>query len=231
MVLKVLPHIPWWFFKLCRFGREDDPHTEQERYDFLRYMVKRVNRSGRVTVKVYGAENIPEENGFILFPNHQGLFDVLAIIDGNPKPFGVLVKKEVKDVILVKQVIALLRGRSIDREDTRSAVTLINEIAGEVKSGRNYLIFPEGTRSRQGNLILDFKAGTFKSAMKAKCPIVPIALIDCFKPFDIVSIKKETVQVHFLEPICYDQYMGLKSVEIAHLVHDRIQAKINEFKG
>lgn len=231
MVLKSLPHVPIWFYKLCRFGRADDPHTEQERYDFLRYMVKRVNKSGRVTIDVHGAENLPEENGFIMFPNHQGLFDVLAIIEGNPHPFGVVIKKEAADIILIKQVVALLRGHAIDREDTRSAVTLINEISEEVKSGRNYLIFPEGTRSRKGNEILDFKAGTFKSAMKAKCPIVPVALIDSFKPFDVSSINMETVQVHFLEPLNYDQYMGMKSMEIAHLVHDRIQSKIDEFKG
>ena len=104
-------------------------------------------------------------------------------------------------------------------------------MAEEVKEGRNYLIFAEGTRSRNGNEILDFKGGTFKSALRAKCPIVPVALIDCFKPFDISSIKRETVQVHFLEPIFYEQYIGMKSTEIAHLVHDRIQAEIYEAIG
>lgn len=231
MVIRNLPYVPGWFYKLCRLGCDNDTHTEQERYDFLRDLVKRVNRTGRVTIDVHGVENIPERDGFVMFPNHQGLFDVLAIIEGNPHPFGVVVKKEAANIILVKQVIKLLRGRSIDRADTRSAITLINEISEEVKAGRNYLIFPEGTRSRNGNQILEFKGGTFKSAVKAKCPIVPVALIDSFKPFDVSSINKETVQVHFLEPLNYDQYMGLKTVEIAHLVHDKIQSKIDEFKG
>jgi len=58
---------------------------------------------------------------------------------------------------------------------------------------------------------------------------VPVALINSFKPFDIRSIKEETVQVHFLKPIEYDQYIGMKTKEIAHLVHDRIQEEINKF--
>lgn len=227
MVVKNFFNIPAWFYKLCRLGREEDTHTEQERYDFLREMVKKVNRSGRVTIEVHGCSNLPEQNGFIMFPNHQGLFDVLAIIEASPYPFGTVIKKEAADIILIKQVIRLLRGLSMDRKDIRSSMKIINQMTEEVKQGRNYLIFAEGTRSRQGNEILEFKAGTFKSAVNAKCPIVPVALINSFKPFDISSINKETVQVHFLEPVLYEQYMGMKTTEIAHLVHDKIKEKIN----
>ena len=229
MVLKNFFHIPAWFYKLCMLGREKDPHTEKERYDFLRMIVKKVNKSGHVTIDVHGVENLPEENGFVLFPNHQGLFDVLAIIEANPHPFGAVVKKEVANIILIKQVLQLIRGFSIDREDIRSSLKLINQISEEVKGGRNFLIFAEGTRSKNGNRILDFKGGTFKSAVNAKCPIVPVALIDSFKPFDIASIKREVVQVHFLEPLVYEQYIGMKTTEIAHLVHNQIQEKIDEF--
>lgn len=227
MVVKNVFHIPAWFYKLCRLGREEDTHTEQERYDFLREMVKKVNRSGRVTIEVHGCSNLPEQNGFIMFPNHQGLFDVLAIIEASPYPFGTVIKKEAADIILIKQVIRLLRGLSMDRKDIRSSMKIINQMTEEVKQGRNYLIFAEGTRSRQRNEILEFKAGTFKSAVNAKCPIVPVALINSFKPFDISSINKETVQVHFLEPVLYEQYMEMKTTEIAHFVHDKIKEKIN----
>lgn len=230
MVFTNLFRVPGWFYRICRYGSKKNSSSEQERYDFLRMIVKKVNKSGHVTIKVYGCSNLPEKNGFILFPNHQGLFDVLAIIEGCPKPFGVVIKKEAASIILVKQVIRLLGGISINREDIKESLKVINQVTEEVKAGRNFLIFPEGTRSRNGNTILDFKGGTFKSAVNARCPIVPVALIDSFKPFDVSSISRETVQVHFLEPILYEQYMGMKTTEIAHLVHDKIQKKIDEFK-
>ena len=61
---------------------------------------------------------------------------------------------------------------------------VIVNVAKEVKTGRNYLIFAEGTRSKNGNRVGLFKGGSFKSATKAQCPIIPVALIDSFKPFD-----------------------------------------------
>ncbi len=230
MVIRNIVHVPVWFYRVWKYGKDKDTYTEQERYDYLRQLVKKVNKTGRVTLEVYGCENLPEKNGFVMFPNHQGLFDALALIEASPKPFGVVIKKEAANVILVKQVISLLGGLSLDRQDTRNAMVVIRQITEEVNNGRNYVIFPEGTRSRKGNEILDFKAGTFKCAVNAKCPIVPVALINSFRPFDISSIKRETVQVHFLEPIPYQQYMGMKTQEIAHLVHDRIQEEINKFK-
>ena len=208
-------------------GKRPDQYPEQERYDYLRNIIKTINQNGRVTVRGYGEEQLPKENGFILFPNHQGFFDMLAIIDTCPKPLGVIIKKEAANWILVKQVLRLLGGIPMDRSDIRAAMEVIKEMTRQVKEGKNYVIFPEGTRSRKGNELLEFKAGTFKSAINAGCPIVPVALINSFRPFDISSIKKEQVEIHYLEPIYKEQYIGLKTREIADLVHDRIQTEID----
>lgn len=231
MVFRCFAVAPWWCYRIWRFGRPDDTHTEQERYDYLKRVVNKVNKAGRVEVIGSGEEHIPEKNGFILFPNHQGLFDMLAIIGTCSRPFGVVVKKEAASIFLVKQVVELLHGIAIDRKDVRSGMAIMEKLSREVKDGRNYVIFAEGTRSKEGNKIREFKAGTFKSAVNAGCPIVPVALIDSFRPFDMPSIRQETVQVHYLEPIYPEQYMGMKTREIAHLVHDRIQEEIDKNIG
>ena len=72
------------------------------------------------------------------------------MIEGCPRPFGVVIKKEAADIILVKQVVRLLRGISIDRQDTRSSLKVINQMTEEVRKGRNYLIFPEGNQIQKG---------------------------------------------------------------------------------
>lgn len=228
MVLRNLIRAPIWFYHICKFGKQGDSHTEQQEYDYLRNVVKNVNRTGRVEVEVHGLENIPPKNGFILFPNHQGLFDVLAIIDSCPNPLGIVVKKEASNIILIKQVIAAMHGMPIDRKDVKASLKVIKKMTEDVKQGRNYVIFAEGTRSREGNKLLPFKGGTFKSAVNARCPIVPVALIDCFKPFDVNSIRRQKVQVRFLKPIDPEQYVGLKTIQIADMVHDEIQQEINE---
>lgn len=114
------------------------------------------------------------------------------------------------------------------REDPREGMKVINEMAKEVKEGRNFLIFPEGTRSKRGNLLGEFKSGSFKAAVKAKCPIVPIAIIDCYLPFDTNSTKKVDVQIHVLPPMMPEQYQGMKTSQIADIVKERIEKVIAE---
>lgn len=107
---------------------------------------------------------------------------------------------------------------------------IINQVAEEVKKGRNFLIFAEGTRSKMGNKLLPFKGGTFKSALKSKCPIVPCALIDSFKPFDEKSIARVTVKLIYLKPMYYDEYAFMKTNEIAEEVKRRIEEAIEDYE-
>lgn len=228
MLLRNIHRLPGWFYSIIKMGSPEDTHTETERYGYLRQIVDKLNHTGNVRLVEHGAENLPEQDGFILFPNHQGLYDMLALIGSCPHPISIVIKKEAEKMVLVREVIALLHGLYIDRSDMRASLKVINQVTEEVKEGRNYVIFAEGTRSHDGNTMLKFKGGTFKSAVNARCPIVPVALFDSYRAFDINSIKEETVHVHYLDPIPYDQYVGLKTVEIADLVESRIRQKIEE---
>ena len=119
----------------------------------------------------------------------------------------------------------------IDREDIRQSMQVIINVTKEVKQGRNYLIFAEGTRSKKGNHPQEFKGGSFKAAMKAKCPIIPVALIDSYKSFDTGSAAPIIVQVHFLEPMMYEEYKDMKSTEIAAEVKRRVEDTIKKNGG
>ena len=230
MVLRLFLKAPYYVFRIWMFGRDDNASIE-DAYTYVRKVTKAANRAGRVSIEAHGLQNIPKSNGFIFYPNHQGLFDVLVFLESCPVPFSFIIKKEAKDIILLKQVVAALKAIPIDRQDIRQSMQVINQMAEEVKSGRNFLIFAEGTRSRNGNKLIDFKGGSFKSAIKAKCPIVPCALIDSFKPFDEKSIKPVTVKLRYLPPITYDEYSGMKTVEIANEVKKRIEEAIEVYKS
>lgn len=230
MVLRLFLKAPYYVFRIWMFGRDNNASIE-DAYTYVRKVTKAANRAGRVSIEAHGLQNIPKSNGFIFYPNHQGLFDVLVFLESCPVPFSFIIKKEAKDIILLKQVVAALKAIPIDRQDIRQSMQVINQMAEEVKSGRNFLIFAEGTRSRNGNKLIDFKGGSFKSAIKAKCPIVPCALIDSFKPFDEKSIKPVTVKLIYLPPITYEEYSGMKTVEIANEVKKRIEEAIEVYKS
>ena len=228
MVLRNLFIVPYGWVRLCYRAAHVEKYSEDDMYSFLQWIDLHANRGGNVHIDVHGVENLPEKNGFMFFPNHQGLYDVLAIIQACPVPFSVVAKQEIGNIPFLKQVFACMKAFVIDREDIKQSMQVIINVTKEVKKGRNYLIFAEGTRSKKGNHPQEFKGGSFKPAVKAKCPIVPVALIDSYKSFDTKSIEKLTVQVHFLKPLLYDEYKDMKTVEIAQEVKSRIEKVIRE---
>ena len=229
MAVRLIIIVPFMLFRIWRYGLYEDKFAHHaEAFAYIKKVTIRANRAGRVKIKAYGIENLPNENGFIMFCNHQGLFDVLVFLESCPKPFSIMAKKEVKNVILLKQVINALGGYPIDREDLRQSMEVIKAITADVLRGKNFLIFPEGTRAPEPNTMVEFKGGSFKSATKAKCPIIPCALVDSYKPFDENSIKPLTVKLQYLPPLYYDDYKDMKTVEIAELVKSQIKIAMEE---
>jgi len=230
MVFRNIFRVPFMWIKLCYRAAHSDKYTDNEHNEFFKYIVKRANIGGNVTIKSYGQENIPEKDGFMFFPNHQGMYDVLAMIESCPKPFSLVYKIELKDIPFLKQIAKCMKAFFIDRDDVRQSMKVIMAVSKEIEKGRNYIIFPEGTRSKNGNKLGEFKGGSFKAATKVKCPIVPVALIDSFKPFDSHSLKPVEVQVHYLKPLYYEEYKDMKTTEIAEKVQKRIEKVIEEYK-
>lgn len=227
MLLKNLHRFPGAYGKLCRYARAPDRYPEQERWAHIRYMMMLAVKAGNVELKVTGVENLPEEPGFMLYGNHQGLFDVLAIASSCPAPLGIAYKKELANTPFLKEILACTKSFAMDREDVRQSLTVIQNITAEVRKGRNYVIFPEGTRSKKGNEMLEFHGGSFRCAVKAQCPVVPMAFVDCFRVLDEKGSKPVTAQLHYLPPISYEEYKDLKAAELASLVKARIQACID----
>lgn len=83
---------------------------------------------------------------------------LLAIIDTCPRLFSVVMKKELKDIFFLKQVFQIMGAYALDREDVRQSMKVIQQVSQDVAAGRNFLIFPEGTRSRDGNELGNSKA-------------------------------------------------------------------------
>ena len=233
MVLRNILKVPGAYSKLCRFAKNPEKYMEAEMYGHIQYILQEAIKGGNVKVDVFGKENIPDENGFLLTSNHQGMFDVLAIVANCDNPMGGVYKIELdnkgKGIPLIKEIIRCTNSFGMDRSDVRQSLTVIQNVTEELKKGRNYLIFPEGTRSKNGNIMGEFHGGSFRCAVKAKAPILPIAVIDCHRILDEKGSKPLTAQVHFLKPICYEEYKDLKTVDLAALVKSRIQETIDTY--
>ncbi len=228
MVLNNLFFVPGAWFKLCSYAKNTDRYPEEEKYRHIQTILKRAITGGNIDLTITGQENIPSENGFMLYSNHQGMFDVLAIAATCDNPIGAVLKKELYDIPFLHQIAVCTKSFAMDREDVRQSLTVIKAVTEELLKGRNYLIFPEGTRSKLGNEMLDFHSGSFRCAIKSKCPIVPIALIDCFKVLDQKGSAPVKVQIHYLPAITYEEYQDMNTTQLAELVKSRIAAAIRE---
>ena len=223
MVLKNTLALPGLWTKLCRHAKNPDNYPEIERWRHIQKIMNAALRAGNVELVVTGKENIPDKDGLLLVANHQGLFDVVALVTAWDRILCAVYKIELKDVPLVRQIAASTKSYAMDREDVRQSLTVIQGCTEQLKAGRNVLIFPEGTRSKKGNVMGEFHGGSFKCAVKAKADILPFAVIDTYKVLDQKGSGKMSCQLHYLKPIPYEEYAGMKTTEIAAMVKARVQ--------
>lgn len=228
ILLRLFFSLPKYYFGVKKYARNKDKYPYEERYQFVRGICRHALRSCRTKPIITGIENIPKDGAFLMTPNHQGMYDILLMFEVMERPFKIIPKKELMDVVAVGDALRFLEFPAIDRENFRQAVKVIRQARKEMTEGIPYVIYPEGTRSKQGNTLLEFKSGTFRAGMDAKVPIVPAAIMNSFKVVEENNLKKVEVQLHFFEPIMPEDYANMKSDELALKVHDQIQSYINE---
>ena len=131
MVLMNLWYAPYGMFRLLRMAAHPERYSEQQKYGLIKQIDNRAIAGGRIEIEGHGMELLPKQDGFIMYPNHQGLFDMLAVIKVMDRPLSVTFKKELSNVFFVKQVAACLGALALDREDPRQGL--------KVKIGRAHV--------------------------------------------------------------------------------------------
>jgi 1-acyl-sn-glycerol-3-phosphate acyltransferase len=218
--------------KMRKYADHPEKYSESERYSLVQHVVYLMNKTGRITTKAYGMENLPEEGGYMMYPNHQGKYDVLGIISTHKRPCSFVIDENKSHTILVREAVDLVQGKRLEINNPRQGIRIINEVAEDVKNGKCYVLFPEGGyKFNNQNKVYDFKAGSFKIVLKAKVPIIPIALVDSYKVFNSFHLGPITTYVYYLKPITYDEYKNMRTQEIATLVRTRIEEKLREVVG
>lgn len=126
-------------------------------------------------VEVSGMENLPVGGGVLFVSNHQGAFDIPLLLGYIPGLKGFVSKKENFRLPVVSIWMKLLHCIILDRNDLRQSARAIARGIRDLQAGRSLVIFPEGTRSKSGNL-QRFKEGSFKLATRSGAPIVPLTI-------------------------------------------------------
>lgn len=188
------------------------------------WAMDRMKDSG-ADVNVYGLENLPKEGSMLFVSNHQSNFDILLLLSYLPVSKGFVAKVELGKFPFVNQWMRRIHCLFMDRSDIKQSAQIIIDGIKQLKNGINMVVFPEGTRSKNGSLS-EFKAGSFKLATKSKRPLVPITIDGTRNVMEANNyrIKAETINLYIHEPI--DTTL-LSKEEIAQLP-ERVKAIIDK---
>jgi 1-acyl-sn-glycerol-3-phosphate acyltransferase len=154
-----------------------------------------------VTVTLSGAEHLPE-GPVIFMSNHQSNFDILSLLFALPRQIYWIAKKELFEIPVFGH--SMQRGGYIplDRGDGRKALQSMDAAAATISQGKSVVLFPEGTRTPDGNL-LPFKRGGFILARKAAVPVIPVTIngSGTINPANLIRLYSGSIHITLHPPL------------------------------
>ena len=176
-----------------------------------------------VPIKVTGREHVNPKQSYVFVANHQSFLDVFAVYGWLPNNFKWLMKKELRKVPFVGLACAVAGHIFVDRSNPRAALQSIEYIKAELVDGISTVIFPEGTRTKTGEMGR-FKQGAFKIAMDLNLPVVPISLSGFYGAMPSGQFfvnPRARVHLHIGEPVDLSQFEDINQA-MAYL-RDRVE--------
>jgi 1-acyl-sn-glycerol-3-phosphate acyltransferase len=194
------------WLRLQGFGFEFIKKTKGERAA-LNYLQKVAYNWSKFTINiigidldVQGLENIPNET-CVFIGNHSSILDIPIILYSTNRNLGFIAKKEMLKTPIIGYWLRNSKCVPLDRENPRNAIVSMNEAVKNIEEGNSMVIFPEGTRNKEGK-VGEFKKGSLKLATKSKVPIVPVSIDRASRAFeDTRSFKPTKIKVVFGKPI------------------------------
>ncbi|MCX6247905.1 MAG: lysophospholipid acyltransferase family protein [Bacteroidetes bacterium] len=173
--------------------------------------------------RVTGKNKIDPKETYVMVSNHQSGADILVLFRLYSH-YKWVAKQSLFFYPFIGWNMWLNGYIPIVRSRGRSKLMMMDKAVNTVKAGNSVMLFPEGTRTRDGN-IQPFKTGAFRIALDTKSPILPIAIKGTFSAINKNSLlihKNYDIRVVVLDPIPYDEIEHLDPKEIATKVHDLI---------
>lgn len=155
-----------------------------------------------VKVTVEGAEHIPKDQPVVFVSNHQSWFDIISLAANLPGYPRFVYKKEMAKIPILGEALKRAGHILIDRQNRQKAFEAYEEAARVIREGMSAVVFPEGTRSRTGEL-LPFKKGPFVLAIASQVPLVPVFCAGTFgiMPKGSMRVRPHPVTLRLGEPI------------------------------
>jgi len=176
-----------------------------------------------VAVQVEGKETLQTGHPYIFAANHQSQFDIFALQGFLGVDFRWLAKKELFRVPIWGAAMRRAGYIPIDRSHGRKAIKSLDQAAKKIAKGTSVIIFPEGTRSKDGKL-QKFKSGAMLLAIKSGVPLVPVAITGTYDvlPKGRLLVRAGQVSIKVGQPIDSKEYKSKDKNELALLLQEAV---------
>ena len=184
------------------------------------------------SVTVNGRENIDRKKSYIIVCNHQSMLDI-PVIFRIFRPFKWVAKSSLFKIPIIGWNMWLNRSVKIERSSTKSQRKMLNRCAEYIRMGSSVMIFPEGTRSRNGEL-RTFKEGAFLIALQEKADIIPMTLDGTYKTFPEKSIIPRTklkISLNILPPVPYETFKDMNVRQLSEHVRAIIADELTRMRS
>ncbi|MCS6981204.1 MAG: 1-acyl-sn-glycerol-3-phosphate acyltransferase [Flavobacteriales bacterium] len=170
--------------------------------------------------KFINPQNLPRGSSYVIISNHTSLLDIFTAALAVEDNIKGLAKKEIGELPFLRFYFGLV-SIFVDRSSSVSRQISLEKCAEALRSGHTLLIFPEGTRNRTEELLLPFRDGAFRIAIKAQCPIVPYVTPDnrFLMPMKDKILRRGCLRIIYLEPIFTN---GLREEDVP-LLRERVR--------
>lgn len=160
-----------------------------------------------IKVKLIGLEKLNAQQSYVIVCNHQSIYDVFVVYGWLPMIFKWLMKAELRKIPLVGKACADAGHIFIDRSNAVTAKHSIEQAEKQLKNGNSVVIFPEGTRTHNGEMC-KFKRGAFLIATDLHLPILPLTLRGCYErlPRNTVNVVPGTIEIIIHQPVDVNSY-------------------------
>ncbi len=191
-----------------------------------RIWARMLARVSMIPVTLEGLENFPKDEALVMVSNHQGAADILILLAYLPCYFRFIIKKELFKIPFFGWYLRKAGYISVDRGAGEKAHKFMSSAEGVLASGEGILVFPEGTRTRDGN-IQPFKRGSLLLAFKAKKRVLPIAVAGSFNilPPKSVFYNLVPIKIKIGKPVSLDKY-GTKYEQALVEIHDLVKGML-----
>jgi 1-acyl-sn-glycerol-3-phosphate acyltransferase len=176
-----------------------------------------------------GRDNVPDNGPCILLCNHASVVDIWAMLLLSPPRTRFVAKDELFRMPFLGWALRVSGFVPIDRSNRERAVASLKQAAATVEAGQSILMFPEGTRSRDGRL-LPFKRGAFHLALEAGVPVVPVTILGSFDriPRTRFRARPGPVEVVFDRPIDVTPYRPADVRGLSDRVREVLARRLGE---